>query len=116
MFTDTETAGKSNGKGVRGRKDSQGIEKQPRKVSETKLKDLDHLALKKIEARETYNDSVKATAKAHGVSASALNKLIAARIGDDFDDRKREVEQLAFAFGVVSEVSAPAETEEAEAE
>jgi hypothetical protein len=117
MFTEAQEGKTTNGKGVRGRKDSSGIAKAPTKIPEKKLKDGEHLALKAAEARETFNDHCTAVGNAHGVQASVVSKVIKARIAENYDDKKREIEQLAFAFGIVDSVSVPAEAEDdAEAE
>ena len=112
MFTEPAT-GKPNGKTVRGRKDNDGIAKVPETIPESKYKDLENLARKADQANEAFNDACTKTAKSYGHNASVVKKVVKARVGDTFDDEKRKVEQLAFAFGVIDTVSTP-ETPDAE--
>ena len=102
----------SEGASVRGRKDSSGVAAIPKKISEGKLKDLEQLCRKADLARAEYNDAVTATAEKHGVKASAVSKVVKARVGDKFEEKKAEVEQMAFIFGVVDSVAPAADPSE----
>lgn len=103
MFTAGDTS-KANGKTVRGRKDNDGIAKVPETIPETKYKELENLARKVDQASEAFNDACTKTAKSFGHNASVVKKVVKARVADTFDDEKRKVEQLAFAFGVIDQV------------
>ena len=46
------------------------------------------------------NDGIKAVAEASGLLASVVRKFVVATAGGRFDEKKREVEQLALAFDV----------------
>lgn len=105
------TEGKADGKSVRGRKSSDGIAEVPKEIPDSKLKDLEHLGRKAEEAAATFNDGCSATGKKYGHNAAVVKKVVKARMADTFDDEKRKVEQLAFAFGIIDQVSAPAEAE-----
>lgn len=108
----TETSGKS----VRGRKDSDGVTKVPKKIPEAKYQELDNLCRKARAAGETFNDACTAVGEKYGQNAAVVKKVVKARVADNFDDKQREVEQLAFAFGVIDSVTAPEEAEEPETE
>jgi hypothetical protein len=103
---DMRTEG-NTGKGARGRKNSDGVTEVPKEIPETKYKDLEHVCRKAEEAGQVFNDACTAVGEKYNVKASVVKKVVKARLSDSFDDKKREVEQLAFAFGIIDSVSAP---------
>lgn len=50
--------------------------------------------------QEDLNNGIKETAEAAGVNASVVKKYIVAKAGENFADKVREIEQLAFIFEV----------------
>lgn len=81
-----------------GRKD-QGIEAVPNAAPVMEvIEDLVHLHRKKEAANETYNAAVKKTAERAGLLSAVVNKFVAAKAGDKFEDEKKKVEQLALVF------------------
>jgi len=92
---------------ARGRKD-QGIEAVPNsKPVLDAIEDLVHLHRKKEDASDTYNSAVKKVAERAGLLSAVVNKFVAAKAGDKFEDEKKKVEQLALVFDAV-EVTEPA--------
>jgi hypothetical protein len=91
--------------GRRGR----GVGRQDRSKQEKviKLSELDdrmtHLISlynKSTEASKDLSDAIKAVAEKAGLLASVVRRLVTAKAGDNFDERKREVKQLSLAFKV----------------
>lgn len=54
-------------------------------------------------ASEDFSSAIKATAEKSGINAAALRKFVAARAGENFEDRKRDCEQLSLLFDEVGE-------------
>jgi hypothetical protein len=52
------------------------------------------------EATAKLNDGIKATAEKSGLLAATVRKFIVAKASDDFEERRRKVEQLALVFEV----------------
>lgn len=90
---------KGNGKGTRGRK---GKDKQEAVVEIGKLREkLPHLVQLKNTAdgaASDLNDAIKATAEKCGLLASVVRKVVVASAGENFEEKKREAEQLSLAF------------------
>jgi len=93
---------KGNGKQPRGR---QGADKQEAVLKSTVLKErmsqLVKLKTAADEASQNLNDAIKAAAEKSGFLASVVRKVVVAKAGEDFDGKKREVEQLEIAFEAV---------------
>ena len=68
-------------------------------VINTLVADLKHAQ----EAAEGFADGIKAQAEKAGVQSSVLRKLITARAGENFEDRKRDAQQLALLFEEIGE-------------
>lgn len=87
---------------VKGRQDA---EKQEKKIEMKKLVDrLDELVKlhnAQKEAGVEYSDAVKAAAEASGLQASVVRRFVAAKVGNNFDDRKRDAQQMALVFDEV---------------
>jgi ABC-type branched-subunit amino acid transport system substrate-binding protein len=67
------------------------------------IAELVHLYKEHQEADQVLNDAIKAGAEASGLLASVVRKLVAARAGDNFQEKAREVGQLQFIFDAVGE-------------
>lgn len=67
------------------------------------IDDLVKQYTKARDAAQELSDDIKAAAEKGGVSAKALRSLVAARASENFEERKREVEQLQFLFEKVGE-------------
>lgn len=82
-----------------GRKDAS---KTPAVMDETKLREglprLKKLLEAREEANEDFNNAVTKLAEQSGYLASVVSKTVKAWAGDDFEEKKREVEQLSLAF------------------
>lgn len=72
----------------------------------TKLRDdlprLKKLLLAKQEATEDYNNAVVKTAEKSGFLSNVVNKAVTAYAGDDFEEKHRQVQQLALVFDEVA--------------
>lgn len=68
------------------------------KELEDRVANLETLHRLKTEAKDRYNDAVKATAEASGLLAGVVNKFVNARVGESFQDEKRKAEQLSLCF------------------
>jgi hypothetical protein len=97
--TTTSTNGKREPREPRGRKDKG--QEQVIKISElspaiigTLVADLMHAQ----EAATVFDEGVKRNAKVSGIQATVLRKFIAARASKDFEDRKRDSQQLWLLF------------------
>jgi len=55
------------------------------------------------EAAAGFSDAVKAVAEQAGVNAKCLRSFVAARAGESFEEKFREVEQLTFLFEKIGE-------------
>jgi hypothetical protein len=97
----TATVG-GNGKAphVRGRK---AKDKQEAVIKLTELSpaivgtlvaDLKHAQ----EAGKVFGDGIVANAKRAGIEASVLRRFITARAGEDFEEKKRDAQQLSLLF------------------
>lgn len=100
-----ERVGESTGSNKRaaGRKDAA---KTPAVMDETKLRDelprLKKLLVTKDEATDDFNSAVTKVAEKSGYLASVVAKTVKAWASDDFEEKKREVEQLSLAFEAAS--------------
>ena len=87
-----------------GRKDGSGtaavIKTQPLKES---IQELIRLFDKNATVRDDLNKAIKKVAEKTGVLSSVVRRLVAARAGDKFDEKKNEVEQLGIVFDEVGE-------------
>lgn len=85
-----------------------GADKTPAVQDATKLKeDMPRLKKLKIaadEAREDYQAAVVKTAEKSGFLSSVVSKAVNAYAGDDFEEKHRQVTQLALAFDEVAKV------------
>ena len=103
MANGTEAAvGKGKGKTGRQGRDKQEAVLQPSVVAE-KIDHLEKLYVKSQEAAKDLSDAIKATAEKSGFLASNIKKLVAARVGDRFSDKKRDAEQQLELFNEVGE-------------
>lgn len=67
---------------------------------------IDHLVLSyrhASDAAETFSEDVKAVAEKAGINAAAVKKFVVARAGEHFEDKKRDVMQMALVFEHVGE-------------
>jgi len=92
-------AQKGGRRSARGRQDRSG---QKKAIDMSKLTDrLDHLVnlhgRAKTAARD-LSDAVKAVAEKSGLLASVVRKVVVAKAGEGFEDKKKEAAQLALAF------------------
>lgn len=94
----------AKGKGKTGRqgRDKQEAVLQPSVVAE-KIDHLEKLFVKAQEATKDLSDAIKAVAEKSGFLASNIKKLVSARIGDRFADKKRDAEQQLELFDKVGE-------------
>lgn len=93
--------GKTETRKARGRKDSQSQEAVIKHhVLVEREAELVNLATAKNTAAAEFSDAVKVCAEASGYNAAAVRKYIAAKVGNDFDEAKKKVEQLSLIFGV----------------
>lgn len=87
-------------RGARGRQDRSGQEKV---IDMSKLNDrMAHLVKLHTSAREeakAFSDAVKSVAEKSGLLASVVRKVVTARAGEAFEEKKKEAEQLALVFG-----------------
>lgn len=92
-------AAESSKRGARGRQDRSGQEKV---IDMSKLDErMAHLIKLHNGARASnkdLSDAVKAVAEKCGLLASVVRKLVVAKAGDNFDEKKKEAAQLALAF------------------
>lgn len=86
-------------KGAKGRK---GKDKQEAVIEIAKLRQKlpELVKLKKAadEASANLNDGIKAAAEKSGLLASVVRKVVVASAGENFEEKKREAEQLSLAF------------------
>lgn len=92
------------GREVRGRKDR---EKQEVVIKIAALRDnvADMVVLhnKAQEAATVLNDKIKAVAEKAGLLASVVRKIVVARAGENWQERKRECEQLNLCFDEIGQ-------------
>lgn len=94
-----QAATSSTTKGVPGRKDHDGGEQVVNIIPlRKKLLNLEVLKGVADDARESFNDAVKAVAEETGLMSSAVKKLVKARTDDKVDDEKRKAIQVAMLF------------------
>ena len=88
------------GSKARGRQDRSGQEKviEVAKLIE-KLPHLQGLYNTAKEANKDFSDAVKAVAEKSGLLASVVRKIVVAKAGENYDDKKKEAEQLEMVFG-----------------
>jgi len=86
-------------KGARGRKDKQGQEVVIKmKELEDRIVDLVDLYNKAGQASDKLNDAVKGAAEKCGLQASIVKKFVVARAGENFQEKRRDAEQLLLCF------------------
>lgn len=88
---------------AKGRKD--GGQEAVMKAKPVKDK-IDHLVKLHNTAKEAgtdLSDAIKKVAEAGGVNAKCLRSFVAARAGEDFEAKHREVEQMQFLFDKIGE-------------
>lgn len=84
---------------AQGRKDAQKQEKTiDLKVLKDRAPELLRLLKKQKEISVEVSDAFKAAGEASGLNVSAVRSYFSARAGENFKDRKRNVEQLALLF------------------
>jgi len=88
--------------GVRGRKgaDKQEAVLRPKAVQEA-IGELLTSYEKSVSAADRFNSMVKAIAEKSGFMASNIKRLVKARHGEAFEDRRRDAEQLTMLFDEV---------------
>lgn len=106
MQTGTETStgnGKRRSTGARGRQDRAGQEKviRPGELKE-RLPHLIALHNTAKEASKDLSDAVKSVAEKSGLLASVVRRLVVAKAGDNFEEKKKEAEQLSLVFDEVA--------------
>lgn len=83
----------------RGRKDASGQEAVIKlEALSVKVDELVRLNKAADEAATDFAEAIKAAAEAAGLNASTVRKYIVARAGDKFEEKKRDVQQLALVF------------------
>lgn len=89
---------KKDSEGVRGRTDN-GQEAVIKLESlQTKVQHLVGLHNTAAEAKQDYNDAVKAVAESSGLLAATVSRYVKARAGDNFEDAKTKALQLSLVF------------------
>lgn len=90
---------KPGSRGRRGRKDNSGQEAvfNP-EVVQTRADDLVKLYQAQQTAATDFSESIKAVSEKAGINAASLRKFIVAKAGDNFEDTKAKVLQLALVF------------------
>ena len=95
----TAAVGGNGSRKARGRQDPAGQEKV---IEEAKLHDrIPHLVrlLKTSEEASTaFSEAVKAVAEKSGLLASVVRTFVKAKAGENYDEKKKEVEQLHLVF------------------
>jgi uncharacterized protein (UPF0335 family) len=99
--------GKDSGaSGATGRKGRDGQEAVTRPdVVRDAMSELEGLLKASQEADAKLNDAIKKVAQSSGYMASAIKKLVKARVGDSFSDKKRDAEQQLELFSEVGQLS-----------
>jgi len=91
------------GRKISAHKDADGQEAviKVRELAE-KVDHLVQLANAASDASTAYGEAVKAIAEKAGLQASVVRKFIAAKVSDNFDDKKRDCEQLQLCFDEIA--------------
>jgi flagellar biosynthesis/type III secretory pathway protein FliH len=97
-----EHAAGGNGK-TKGRKDGGQEAVLKAKPVKDKINQLVKLFTAAKESSTELSEGIKAVAEEAGVNAKALRSFVAARAGEDFEAKHREVEQLVFLFEKIGE-------------
>lgn len=93
--------------GAAGRKGRDGQEAVTRPdVVKKEIGELEALLVKSKQADEALNAAIKKVAQESGYMASAIKKLVKARVGDSFSDKKRDAEQQLELFSEVGQLDA----------
>lgn len=82
--------------------DGQEAVTRPKMVAD-KIEELEALELKSREAKKDVSEAIKALAETSGYTASAIRKLVTARIGESFKDKLRDAQQQLELFEAVGE-------------
>ena len=91
-------------KRARGRKDAEKQEAVTKpQVIEERIDELVRLHVRSKEAATDESEAIKAAAEASGYNASNIRSLVVARAGDNFVEKKRNVEQQYELFDEVGE-------------
>jgi len=105
MQTDTTTdtskrRPRGNGESkARGRQDRAGQEKVIRMQELTeRLPHLVSLHNTAKDAAEDFSSAVKSIAEKSGLLSSVVRRIVTAKAGDNFDEKKKEAQQLSLAF------------------
>lgn len=89
-------------RGARGRQDRSGQEKV---IDKTKLVEklpyLVKLHTSAKDAAKDLSDGIKKVAEQSGLLASVVRKIVVAKAGENFEEKKKEAEQLALMFDEV---------------
>jgi len=101
---ETTGKGKGKGKGAGGRiaPDGQEAVRRPEVVAK-RIEALETLARRQQEAGKDLSEAIKACAEESGYNAAAVRRLVSARLGDAFAERKRDAEQQLELFEDVGE-------------
>lgn len=91
--------GKAEGRKER---DGRSAVPQPQVVADA-IGELETLHTKAADAQTALNDAIKKVAEKSGYLASAIKKLVNARMKDRFADKKRDAEQQLELFNEVGE-------------
>lgn len=87
-----------------GRKDKSGQEKVIKwDVLKAKLPELEKLCCVLDTKKAEFSEAVKACAEESGLMASAIRKVVRAKIDNRYIDKKREADQLALVFDECNE-------------
>lgn len=90
------------GRSARGRQDRSGQEKVIDKTHLVeKVPYLVELHTRARDAQKDLSGAIKAVAEKSGLLASVVRKIIVAKAGESFDEKKKEAEQLALMFDEV---------------
>lgn len=88
--------------GARGRKDKGQEAVIKLEALSVKVDDLVKLYNAQTEAATDFGEAVKLVAEKAGLNAATVRKYISARAGDNFDDTKEKIRQLALVFDEVA--------------
>lgn len=98
-----DLADQAGTKGARGRKD-QGTEAVIKmEAVKDRIEDLVGLYNAAAQAKEDLSSAVKAVAEKAGLLATVVNKFVAARAGENFEEAKTKAQQLSLVFEEVGE-------------
>lgn len=91
-------------KEARGRKGKDGQEAVfNHETVANRLPELEKLCRATKSASTDYSEAIKAAAEASGFNASVIRQFVAARVGENFADRRRGSGQLELLFDEVGE-------------